>query len=74
MALHVPHVTVGAHPHLDECDWVAGQINAEHRVLRAVHNSVAIVEVGESMVRTVAEINLKSGGSEPVTAYLDDGR
>jgi len=60
-----PHVTVGAHSDLSECERIANQINEERRIVRARINRVDVIEVGESIVRTVAEIPLGSGGNEP---------
>ena len=60
----VPHVTVGAHPQLGDCERIASQLNEEHRIVRARINSVDVIEVGESMVRTVAEIPLGFGGNQ----------
>jgi hypothetical protein len=56
----VPHVTVGAHPQTGECERIANQLNEERRIVRARINSVDASEMGESMVRTVAEIKLGS--------------
>jgi 2'-5' RNA ligase len=61
----VPHVTVGAHPQLGECERIANQLNEERRIVRAQINNVDVIEVDESMVRTVAEIPLGSGGKQP---------
>jgi len=43
----VPHVTVGVRPHLGECERIASQRSAEPRIVRALLNSVAVIEVGE---------------------------
>jgi hypothetical protein len=55
-----PHVTVGAHPQTSECERIANQLNEERRTVRARINSVEVIEMGESMVRTVTEIKLGS--------------
>jgi 2'-5' RNA ligase len=54
----VPHVTVGAHPQTGECERIANQLNEERRIVRARINRVDVIEMGESMVRTVAEVKL----------------
>jgi len=61
----VPHVTVGAHPDLAECERIASQVNEERRIVPAPINRVDVIEVGESMVRTVAEIPLGRGSDRP---------
>jgi 2'-5' RNA ligase superfamily protein len=45
------------------CERIAGQLNDERRIVRARINSVAVIEVGASRVRTVAEIPLLSRGA-----------
>jgi 2'-5' RNA ligase len=54
----VPHVTVGAHQQMGECERMANQINDERRIVRAWINSVDVIEVAETTVRTVAEVRL----------------
>lgn len=54
----VPHVTVGAHPQRGECERIANELNEGRRTLQARIDSVEVLEVGESLVRTVAEIPL----------------
>jgi len=61
----VPHVTVGAHPQLAECGRIANQLNEQGRSVRAWVHSVDVVAVGESMVRTVAQIPLGFGDNPP---------
>ena len=58
-----PHVTVGAHPDLHECERIAKRMNEERRIVRARIDSVDVIDVGESMVRTVVEIPLGPGGN-----------
>jgi 2'-5' RNA ligase len=59
----IPHVTVGRHELLQECEQVANQLNEQHRSVRARVDSVDIVEIEEPMVRTVAQIRLGSRGN-----------
>lgn len=61
----VPHVTVGAHPQLSECERIADQLNKERRIVRARIASVDVIEVDESMARTIAEIPLGAGSNQP---------
>jgi 2'-5' RNA ligase len=61
----VPHLTVGAHSRLGECERMADQLNAERRVVPARIDSVAVIEVDESTARTIAEIPLGLGGDGP---------
>jgi 2'-5' RNA ligase len=61
----VPHVTVGAHSDHGECERIASQLNEERRIVRAPINRVDVIEVGGSMVRTVAEIPLGRGSDRP---------
>ena len=57
----VPHVTVAACSQPGQCERIADQLNEESRVVNASVHSVDVIEVGGSAVRTVAEIQLKSG-------------
>jgi 2'-5' RNA ligase len=59
----VPHITVGAHPQLDECERIADQLNEERRTLRARINSLDVIEVHGSTARTIAKIPLEPGRS-----------
>jgi 2'-5' RNA ligase len=61
----VPHVTVGGQPQVGECERIANELNGEDRIVRAWINSVDVIELGESMMRTVAEIPLGSRGNQP---------
>ncbi len=54
----VPHVTVGTHPRLRECERIAREIDDEHRIVRARIDSVDVVAVAASAVGTVARIPL----------------
>ena len=63
----VSHITVGAHPQLSECERIANQVNEEHRLVRARIESVDVIEVDESMTRTIAEIPLGAGSNQPQT-------
>jgi 2'-5' RNA ligase len=60
----VPHVTVGAHPQMSECERIANQVNAESRIVRARINGVDVIEVDALTMRTVAEIPLGSHGNQ----------
>ncbi len=59
----VPHVTVGAHPKMSECERIANQVNAESRIVRAWINGVDVIEVDAMTMRTVAEISLGPRGN-----------
>jgi hypothetical protein len=61
----VPHVTVGRHDRLAACEQIAKQLNEERRSVRTAITRVAVVEVKEPVVRTVAEIPLVSRGNQP---------
>ena len=60
-----PHVTVGAHPQLEECERIASQLKEERRIVRARIDSVDVIEVIESMVRTVAAVPLGRSSNQP---------
>lgn len=66
----VPHLTVGAHPQVGECDRIAERLNQSSRIVQARINCVDVVEIDESMIRTIAEIPLRSRGAEPRNATL----
>ncbi len=54
----IPHVTVGRQAQLQECDRIANQLNEQCRIVRARVDSVDVVRMEESVMRTVAEIRL----------------
>lgn len=54
----VPHVTVGAHRQRGECERIANLLNEERRIVRVRIDSVDVIAVDASMVRTVAEVPL----------------
>jgi 2'-5' RNA ligase len=56
-----PHITIGAHPKRGECERIARLLNDEGRIVRASIQSVDVIEVDGSRVRTVAEISLRVG-------------
>jgi 2'-5' RNA ligase len=58
---YVPHVTVGARPHLGACERLARRLNQGHRIVRCAIDDVAVVEVAASSVRTVARMPLSRG-------------
>jgi hypothetical protein len=60
----VPHITVGAHPRRGQCERIANQVNEQRRIVLARIHSVAIIEVSESMARTIAAIPLGPGGDQ----------
>ena len=60
----VPHVTVGAHPQMSECERIVNHLNEESRIIRAWINGVDVIEIDESTIRTVAEIPLESRGNQ----------
>ena len=60
-----PHVTLGRHDQVSQCERIANQLNEERRSVRARVNSVDVVEVTDSAVRTVAKISLGPRGSRP---------
>lgn len=66
----VPHMTVGAHGNLAECERVAEELNREHRVVRGMVDGVHVIEVDERTVRTVAEFPL--GGSPSLAVPQTD--
>ena len=47
---------MGAHLQPGECERIASQLDEVGRVVRARIDSVTVIEVGSSMVRTVEEI------------------
>jgi 2'-5' RNA ligase len=55
----VPHVTVAVCPQPGQCERIAHQLNEERRIVAASIQSVDVIEVAKSLVRTVAEIRLK---------------
>ena len=61
----VPHITVGTHRQLGDCERVAAQLNEGPRIVRALISSVHVIDLGEPMVRTAAEIPLGLGGNRP---------
>lgn len=61
----VPHMTVGAHRNQAECERIAEELNREHWVVQGVIDGVDVLEVDESMIRTVARLPL--GGASDVT-------
>ncbi len=63
-----PHLTVGAHPDIGECERIAGRLSADGRVVSARIEDVSVVEVGTSTVRTTARIPL--GGSTGPASIL----
>jgi len=66
----VPHITVGAHPQVAECERIANQLNEEGRIVRAWINSVHVIKLDESVIRTVAEIPLRSRSNEPPNSTM----
>jgi hypothetical protein len=70
----VPHVTVGAHPQPAECERIANQLKEERRIVATRISGVDVLEVGESMVRTLAEIPLAFGGNQPPRPTVQDSR
>lgn len=58
----VPHVTVGTHPELSECERLADQLNAEDRTVAGTIDNLDVIEVGRSTVRTVARIAIPARG------------
>ena len=61
----VPHLTVGAHPEVAECERIADQLNRSGRIVQAWIDTVDVIEIDESAIRTIAAIPLRAGGSEP---------
>lgn len=58
----VPHVTVGARPGLDECERIADRLNQEHRTLRGRITGLDVIDLEETMARTVVDIPFGSAG------------
>ena len=54
----VPHVTIGAHRERGECEGLADRTNEERRLVRAQVESLDVIEVQATRVRTVAMIPL----------------
>jgi 2'-5' RNA ligase len=50
----VPHLTVGSHPQVGECERIANQLNHAGRIVQAWIKSVDVIEIDESMIRTIA--------------------
>ena len=56
-----PHVTIGADARLDGCERIAGELNAERRIMNARIETIDVIEVGDAVVRTVAQLRLGLG-------------
>jgi hypothetical protein len=54
----VPHLTVAASSERSECETVASELNARSRVVRGRIESVAVIQIREPTVLTVATIPL----------------
>ena len=62
----VPHMTVAAHPTQAECERIAEDLNREQRVVPGIVDGLDVIEVDESMVRTLAKLPLGAHvGSTP---------